>query len=104
MKSAIVCLFPVALLGVLCLAMPAVAQPSVPAAAPYEEAIRGLDAFIAAEVESKQLPALSIALVDDQKVVWARGYGFADAAKKKRPPPRRSIASAASPSCSPTLP
>src|SRR5205807_10374700 len=28
------------------------------------------------------LPALSIALVDDQKLVWARGYGFADAAKR----------------------
>ena len=28
------------------------------------------------------MPALSIALVDDQKIVWAQGYGFADAAKK----------------------
>ena len=28
----------------------------------------------------KKLPALSIALVDDQRIVWARGFGFADAA------------------------
>ena len=26
----------------------------------------------------KALPALSIALVDDQRIVWARGFGFAD--------------------------
>ena len=26
----------------------------------------------------KELPALSIALVDDQRTVWARGFGFAD--------------------------
>ncbi len=84
MKSAFARLVRVALLSVLCLAVPVVAQPSVPAAAPYEDAVRALDAFIASEVESKQLPAVSIALVDDQKVVWARGYGFADAAKKKK--------------------
>ena len=26
----------------------------------------------------KELPALSIALVDDQRIVWSRGFGFAD--------------------------
>ena len=49
-----------------------------PAAKPYEDAVKQLDAFIQHEVEAKNLPALSIALVDDQKVVWAHGYGFAD--------------------------
>jgi serine beta-lactamase-like protein LACTB len=33
-------------------------------------------------VEERRLPALSVALVDDQKVVWARGYGFADPKRK----------------------
>jgi CubicO group peptidase (beta-lactamase class C family)/D-alanyl-D-alanine dipeptidase len=49
---------------------------------PYAAAIKQLDALIEREVAGKQLPALSIALVDDQKVVWAKGYGFADPAAK----------------------
>jgi serine beta-lactamase-like protein LACTB len=49
---------------------------------PYEAAVLALDRLITREIADKRLPALSIALVDDQKVVWARGYGFADAAKK----------------------
>ena len=34
-------------------------------------------------MKDKELPALSIALVDDQKIVWARGFGFADPQAKK---------------------
>jgi len=45
----------------------------------YAEAVRKLDQFIAREIADKELPALSIALVDDQKIVWAKGFGFADA-------------------------
>ena len=63
-------------------ALPAFGQQSVPAAKPYADAVRALEAFIAAEVEAKQLPAFSIALVDDQRVVWAKGFGFRDRAKK----------------------
>ncbi len=37
-----------------------------------------LDAFIASELESKGLPTLSIAVVDDQEFVWTQGYGLAD--------------------------
>ena len=37
-----------------------------------------LDAFIASELESKGLPTLSIAVVDDQDFVWTQGYGLAD--------------------------
>jgi serine beta-lactamase-like protein LACTB len=58
------------------------AQPSVSPPKTYEAAVQALDRFIAHEVADKGLPALSIALVDDQKVVWARGYGFADPKKK----------------------
>jgi serine beta-lactamase-like protein LACTB len=49
----------------------------------YAAAVGALDHFIAREVADKRLPALSVALVDDQKVVWARGYGFTDAAKTR---------------------
>ncbi|HEY1190558.1 MAG TPA: serine hydrolase [Gemmata sp.] len=60
------------------LGAPVLAQPSVPAAEPYKAAIAELEKLIAHETEDKKLPALSIALVDDQKVVWAAGYGFQD--------------------------
>src|SRR5438552_9977345 len=45
---------------------------------PYEAAAQALATFIAKEVADKDLPALSIALVDDQTIVWAKGYGFAN--------------------------
>ncbi|MFN8571552.1 MAG: serine hydrolase [Gemmatimonadaceae bacterium] len=35
-----------------------------------------LERFVAAEMADKHLPGLSIALVDDQHVVWSRGFGF----------------------------
>ncbi len=37
-----------------------------------------LERFITHEMADKELPALSIALVDDQQIVWAKGFGFAD--------------------------
>src|SRR5262245_34715534 len=66
------------LLFVLCLPAPTAAQ--VPE--PYAKAVEALSALISHEVKDKKLPALSIALVDDQRVVWAKGFGFHDAAGK----------------------
>lgn len=43
----------------------------------YAAVAQMLQGFIAHEMASKQLPALSIALVDDQQVVWAQGFGEA---------------------------
>ena len=48
---------------------------TIPPAAEYAEVTDSLAAFIEYHVESKELPALSIALVDDQQIVWARGFG-----------------------------
>jgi CubicO group peptidase (beta-lactamase class C family)/D-alanyl-D-alanine dipeptidase len=51
------------------------------AAAPrldYAAVIRTLEEFIAREMADKELPAVSIALVEDQQVVWAKGFGLAD--------------------------
>jgi serine beta-lactamase-like protein LACTB len=59
------------------------AQPMTDPPKEHEAVVAPLDRFISREVADKRLPALSVALVDDQKIVWARGYGFADAAKKK---------------------
>src|SRR5687767_14834421 len=41
-----------------------------------------LEKFIEHEMADKELPALSIALVDDQQVVWAKGFGFAQPKNK----------------------
>jgi CubicO group peptidase (beta-lactamase class C family) len=60
----------------------AFAGPPEPLAKKYATAIAAVDAFVAREVAQKKLPSLSIALVDDQTIVWSRGYGFADVARK----------------------
>ena len=44
----------------------------------YATAVEMLERFITHEMADKELPALSIALVDDQQIVWAKGFGFAD--------------------------
>jgi CubicO group peptidase (beta-lactamase class C family)/D-alanyl-D-alanine dipeptidase len=51
---------------------------SVAASGRYAGVARALDGFIRHEMADKQLPALSIALVDDQTIVWARGFGYAN--------------------------
>ncbi len=58
------------------------AQPAVLPSDPYLEVAHRLEPWIATEIAQKGIPALSIALVDDQKIVWARGFGFADPAKQ----------------------
>src|SRR5262249_60374726 len=44
----------------------------------YASVFPTLEQFIAHEMEDKELPAVSIALVDDQQIVWANGFGFAN--------------------------
>jgi CubicO group peptidase (beta-lactamase class C family)/D-alanyl-D-alanine dipeptidase len=44
----------------------------------YAAAVRALERILEHEIADKDLPALSIALIDDQQVVWARGFGFAN--------------------------
>ncbi|MCI0457304.1 MAG: serine hydrolase, partial [Gemmataceae bacterium] len=58
------------------------AQARIDAPTKYAKAVRSLEQWLQREVETKNLPALSIALVDDQTIVWARGFGFADPQKK----------------------
>ena len=38
----------------------------------YQEAVGNLERFIEHEVKEKELPALSVALVDGPRIVWAR--------------------------------
>jgi CubicO group peptidase (beta-lactamase class C family)/D-alanyl-D-alanine dipeptidase len=74
----------VTVLLALVLTAPACA-PSVPAPVPapaerteYSAVIGELRELIRHEMEAKALPALSIALVDGQEVVWAEGFGHSD--------------------------
>jgi serine beta-lactamase-like protein LACTB len=74
---------PLALALLAAAAPPAAADPAVGPARAYEAVARRLEPFIRHEVEARGLPALSVALVDDQEVVWARGFGLADPAAMK---------------------
>ena len=53
-------------------------EPNLQADKDYAAVVETLERFIAREMADKDLPALSIALVDDQQTVWAKGFGFAD--------------------------
>jgi len=62
------------------------AEPTAAAAQPavtdYQSAIEKLTAAIRYEMEQKQLPAFSMALVDQERTVWSGGYGYQDAERK----------------------
>ena len=53
---------------------------NVPPDPAYADAVVLLRAFIEHEMADKGLPALSIALVDGDRTVWAEGFGVADSA------------------------
>jgi CubicO group peptidase (beta-lactamase class C family) len=58
-------------------ARPPIVQPD----AAHAEVAAFLERVINTEMRGKNLPALSIALVDKGTIVWARGFGEADSAK-----------------------
>jgi CubicO group peptidase (beta-lactamase class C family)/D-alanyl-D-alanine dipeptidase len=58
------------------------AAPDIAPRQDYAAVARALAPFIEHELADKELPAISIALVADQKIVWARGFGFADPDRK----------------------
>ena len=47
----------------------------------YESIVRKLEDAIQYEIDSKDLNAISMVLVDDQKIVWAKGFGYEDPEK-----------------------
>jgi CubicO group peptidase (beta-lactamase class C family)/D-alanyl-D-alanine dipeptidase len=48
----------------------------------YTEVVDALRPFIQRQMTEKELPALSIAIIDDQQIVWAQGFGMADPKSK----------------------
>jgi CubicO group peptidase (beta-lactamase class C family)/D-alanyl-D-alanine dipeptidase len=59
------------------------AQTAVAPAEKYRAAAEMLEKAIEREIKDKGVPALSIALVDDQDIVWAKGFGYADPGAKR---------------------
>jgi CubicO group peptidase (beta-lactamase class C family)/D-alanyl-D-alanine dipeptidase len=52
--------------------------------ADYQAVAQALEPFIEHERQQKDIPALSIALVDGSTVVWAQGFGVADSARSQK--------------------
>src|SRR6185436_14939490 len=69
---------PIAWLGSAKTAPNSSRQNSIVPSKEYAAAVEMLERFITHEMADKELPAISIALVDDQRIVWAKGFGFAD--------------------------
>jgi serine beta-lactamase-like protein LACTB len=67
----------VAVLGVLADGLPAGAQP-VPPPPKYAAAVKELRAWVAHEMRDKDVPALSVAVVEDGHMIWSEGFGVAD--------------------------
>jgi CubicO group peptidase (beta-lactamase class C family)/D-alanyl-D-alanine dipeptidase len=63
---------------------PLEAQDSIRADARYAQVARALSQFIAHERAQKAIPAISVSLVDGHRIVWARGFGWADSAAGAR--------------------
>lgn len=72
-RSAVSLLFAVAILAPSQIP----AQAIVPPAGRYAAAAQTLEAFITKQLREHGIPAASIALVDDQQIVWAKGFGYA---------------------------
>ncbi len=61
-------------------AAPLHAQSVIPPRRDYDSVAAVLTRFIRSQMAEKHLPALSVALVDDQETVWAQGFGVANPA------------------------
>jgi CubicO group peptidase (beta-lactamase class C family)/D-alanyl-D-alanine dipeptidase len=48
----------------------------------YAEVVDALRPFVQQQMQEKGLPALSIAIIDDQQIVWAQGFGMANTKTK----------------------
>ena len=68
-----------ALFGLLLLAGCATPPPVIPASGDYRSLQDYLDWYIPRQLQKYDVPGLSIALVDGSRLVWAKGYGYADA-------------------------
>jgi CubicO group peptidase (beta-lactamase class C family) len=54
----------------------------------YQNTIEYIDELIQDEMDDEDIVGLSIALVDDQEVIWIKGYGYSDSLRKVSASPR----------------
>ena len=71
-----VCLLFISVLPFGCTSLPK--RPDFTREKDYEEVIRHLNTYIAKSMKKNKVIGLSIALVDDQEIIYARGFGYAD--------------------------
>ena len=57
-------------------------SPNIEARADYREVVEALGPLIEHELKQKGIPSIAVALVDDQQIVWAQGFGLADPASQ----------------------
>jgi len=57
-------------------------QANIPPRSDYASVVAAIEPMIRFEMEDKQLPAFSIALVDGNEIVWAQGFGYQDPERK----------------------
>ena len=48
----------------------------------YKEALRIIDVWLNGQRDFDKLPGISVAIVNDQNIIFSKGYGFADVEKK----------------------
>src|SRR5215469_11294621 len=48
----------------------------------YQQVVEKLKPFIEQQMDLAGIPGLSVAIVDDQQIVWSQGFGMADAKRK----------------------
>jgi len=74
--------FFVAALLLISIAPPARAEATLAEEPAVADAIRIFDKWIGQHIANRGVPGLSIAVVYDQEIVWAQGYGFANLEEK----------------------
>jgi len=62
--------------------LPELAFAATAARTDYSQAIVSLESAIADELTQDSISGVSVALVDDQRIVYARGFGFADKSRR----------------------
>ena len=70
-------------LGVCSGPLAVAAEPAALGAEPFAPIRQAVSELIRKEMKARDVPGLSIALVEDQKLVWAEGFGWADRARRQ---------------------
>lgn len=55
---------------------------NIEARSDYADVVRSLEPLIKHELKEKAIPSIAVALVEDQQIVWAQGFGYADPDRK----------------------